>query len=157
MILPELLVQTIPSPSEGTWYLGPLPVRGYALSIILGIVFAIWLGERRWVARGGKAGDVSDLAIWARHVHNLRNSYRQRGLEREVRIYLDPSQLQASGVSINEVLGALGRQNLEVPAGRVERDAREDLVSVTGRITDVKTIIGTFWLDKLHRGDWKLD
>jgi ADP-ribose pyrophosphatase len=26
----------------------------------------------------------------------------------------------------------------------------------TGRITDVKTIIGTFWLDKLQRGDWKL-
>jgi len=27
----------------------------------------------------------------------------------------------------------------------------------SGRITDVKTIIGTFWLDKLRRGDWKLD
>lgn len=27
----------------------------------------------------------------------------------------------------------------------------------TGRITDVKTIIGTFWLDKLRRGDWELD
>ena len=25
----------------------------------------------------------------------------------------------------------------------------------TGRITDVKTIIGTFWLDKLRSGDWK--
>ncbi len=25
-----------------------------------------------------------------------------------------------------------------------------------GRITDVKTIIGTFWLDKLRRNDWKL-
>ena len=27
----------------------------------------------------------------------------------------------------------------------------------TGTITDVKTIIGTFWLDKLRRNDWKLD
>jgi ADP-ribose pyrophosphatase len=25
-----------------------------------------------------------------------------------------------------------------------------------GKITDVKTIIGTFWLDKLRAGDWKL-
>ena len=58
------------------------------------------------------------------------------GLEREVRIYLDPGQLQAFGVSINEVLGALQRQNLEVPAGRVERGTREDLVRVTGRITE---------------------
>jgi prolipoprotein diacylglyceryl transferase len=63
-LLPQILVQSIPSPSQGTWYLGPLPIRGYALSIILGIVVAIWIGERRWVARGGRAGDVSDLAIW---------------------------------------------------------------------------------------------
>ena len=34
-------------------------------AIILGIVAAIWIGERRWVARGGRAGDVQDLAVWA--------------------------------------------------------------------------------------------
>ncbi|WP_395694615.1 prolipoprotein diacylglyceryl transferase [Nocardioides sp.] len=60
-----LTTLSIPSPSSGVWYLGPLPVRGYALAIILGIVAAIWIGERRWVARGGTAGDISDLAIWA--------------------------------------------------------------------------------------------
>jgi prolipoprotein diacylglyceryl transferase len=56
---------SIPSPSSGIWYLGPLPLRGYALAIILGIVAAIWIGERRWVARGGRSGDVQDIAIWA--------------------------------------------------------------------------------------------
>ena len=55
---------SIPSPSEGTWYLGPVPVRGYALSIILGIVVGIVIAERRWVARGGTAGEIQDLAIW---------------------------------------------------------------------------------------------
>jgi prolipoprotein diacylglyceryl transferase len=64
MTLPQIVLQSIPSPSQGTWYLGPLPIRGYALSIILGIVVAIWIGERRWQARGGRAGEVSDLAIW---------------------------------------------------------------------------------------------
>jgi prolipoprotein diacylglyceryl transferase len=54
----------IPSPSNGIWYLGPVPIRGYALSIILGIIVAIWLAERRWVARGGRPGDISDLAVW---------------------------------------------------------------------------------------------
>jgi prolipoprotein diacylglyceryl transferase len=58
-------VLSIPSPSSGVWYLGPVPIRGYALAIILGIVAAIWIGERRWVARGGRPGDVSDLAVWA--------------------------------------------------------------------------------------------
>jgi prolipoprotein diacylglyceryl transferase len=55
----------IPSPSQGVWHLGPVPIRGYALCIILGVVAAIWLGERRWVARGGVRGQVSDIAIWA--------------------------------------------------------------------------------------------
>lgn len=56
---------SIPSPSNGVWHLGPVPLRGYALCIIAGIVLAIWIGERRWVARGGRAGEVSDLAVWA--------------------------------------------------------------------------------------------
>ena len=55
----------IPSPSDGVWELGPLPVRGYALSIIAGIVVAVWLGERRLVARGGRPGQVQDIALWA--------------------------------------------------------------------------------------------
>jgi len=58
-------ILSIPSPGNGIWYLGPLPIRGYALCIIAGILAAIWIGERRWVARGGRSGEVSDLAIWA--------------------------------------------------------------------------------------------
>ena len=60
-----MILASIPSPSQGVWNLGPVPIRGYALSIILGVVVAIWLGEKRWVARGGKPGQVGDIAIWA--------------------------------------------------------------------------------------------
>ena len=56
---------TIPSPHDGVWNLGPVPIRGYALCIIVGIIVAIWIGERRWVARGGRPGDVQDLSVWA--------------------------------------------------------------------------------------------
>lgn len=66
-LTPETTLVTllsIPSPADGVWNLGPVPIRGYALCIILGIVLAIWIGERRWVARGGRPGEVSDLAIW---------------------------------------------------------------------------------------------
>jgi prolipoprotein diacylglyceryl transferase len=62
---PALVPLVIPSPNDGVWNLGPLPIRAYALCIILGIVAAIWIGERRWVARGGRPGEVSDLALWA--------------------------------------------------------------------------------------------
>ena len=56
---------SIPSPSQGVWYLGPFPLRAYALCILAGIAAAVWLGERRWVARGGEPGQVSDVALWA--------------------------------------------------------------------------------------------
>lgn len=55
----------IPSPDQGVWNLGPLPIRAYAMFIILGIVVAVWLGNRRYVARGGQPGTITDLAIWA--------------------------------------------------------------------------------------------
>jgi HAE1 family hydrophobic/amphiphilic exporter-1 len=58
------------------------------------------------------------------------------GLEREIRVNVIPARLQALGVTVPEVMGALSRQNMEVPAGRVESGTREQLVRVTGRITD---------------------
>ncbi|MEP0547566.1 MAG: efflux RND transporter permease subunit [Rhodothermales bacterium] len=58
------------------------------------------------------------------------------GLAREIRVNVDPARLQARGVSVNEVIGALQTQNLEVPAGRVERGTGEQLVRVVGRIVD---------------------
>jgi prolipoprotein diacylglyceryl transferase len=59
------LLASIPSPSQGTWNLGPLPLRAYALLIIAGIIVAIVVGSRRYVARGGSAGVIGDIALWA--------------------------------------------------------------------------------------------
>ena len=39
-------------------------VCAYALAIILGIVVAIAITDRRWVARGGSPGVVADVAVW---------------------------------------------------------------------------------------------
>ncbi|HEX5017161.1 MAG TPA: prolipoprotein diacylglyceryl transferase family protein, partial [Actinomycetes bacterium] len=55
----------IPSPSSGVWELGGIPIRGYALCIIVGIALAIWIGERRFRARGGLPGTVMDVSVWA--------------------------------------------------------------------------------------------
>ena len=55
----------IPSPSQGVWNLGPVPLRAYALLIIAGIVIAVWCGGKRYVARGGTTGTITDIAIWA--------------------------------------------------------------------------------------------
>ena len=45
----------LPSPSQGVWHLGPFPIRGYALCIILGVV----------VASGSASGDGSPAAAYA--------------------------------------------------------------------------------------------
>ena len=55
----------LPSPSTGVWQIGPFPLRAYALCIIAGVVAAVVIGERRWVARGGAQGVVTDVATIA--------------------------------------------------------------------------------------------
>ncbi len=55
----------IPSPSRGVLEIGPVPLRAYAFCIILGVVVAVWLGSKRWVARGGGKHTVGDIAVWA--------------------------------------------------------------------------------------------
>ncbi|ARP69744.1 prolipoprotein diacylglyceryl transferase [Streptomyces pluripotens] len=55
----------IPSPSRGVLYLGPIPLRGYAFCIIIGVFIAVWVSNKRWIARGGQSGTVADIAVWA--------------------------------------------------------------------------------------------
>jgi len=59
------VLAAIPSPTQGVWELGPLPIRAYALCIVAGIIAAVLITEKRWVARGGAPGDVLDIAVWA--------------------------------------------------------------------------------------------
>ncbi|MDU3134867.1 MAG: prolipoprotein diacylglyceryl transferase [Winkia neuii] len=55
----------IPSPSQGVWHLGPIPVRAYALAILAGIVVAFIIGKRRYKDRGGDPDLVLDTGLWA--------------------------------------------------------------------------------------------
>ncbi|BAC18800.1 putative prolipoprotein diacylglyceryl transferase [Corynebacterium efficiens YS-314] len=60
-----MTLAAIPSPPQGVWYLGPLPIRAYAMCIIAGIIVAIWLTRKRYAARGGNPEVVLDAAIVA--------------------------------------------------------------------------------------------
>ncbi|WP_380175710.1 prolipoprotein diacylglyceryl transferase [Kineococcus sp. DHX-1] len=55
----------IPSPTVAVWHLGPVPVRAYALCIVLGIVLGVVIAERRWRAKGGREDFILDVAVWA--------------------------------------------------------------------------------------------
>ncbi|MBA2416627.1 MAG: prolipoprotein diacylglyceryl transferase [Geodermatophilaceae bacterium] len=60
-----MILAAIPSPTQGVWQIGPVPIRAYALCIIVGIGVAVWIAERRYVARGGRRGDITDIAVTA--------------------------------------------------------------------------------------------
>jgi prolipoprotein diacylglyceryl transferase len=60
-----MIFASIPSPDSGVWTIGPVPLRAYALLIITGIVVAVWVGSKRYVARGGAPGTIADIAVWA--------------------------------------------------------------------------------------------
>jgi prolipoprotein diacylglyceryl transferase len=65
-LLPAVIIPaSIPSPSQGVWHLGPLPLRAYAICILIGIFAGYWLGRKRWVARGGSAELIGDVMMWA--------------------------------------------------------------------------------------------
>ncbi|MGQ0841375.1 prolipoprotein diacylglyceryl transferase [Actinokineospora sp.] len=110
---------SIPSPDRGVWQLDlgfiTLPLRAYALCIIAGIVVAIWWGERRLIARGGAAGTVIDVAVWAvpfglvggRLYHVATDYYRYFG---EGKNPLDALRIWDGGLGIwgAIALGAVG-------------------------------------------------
>ena len=54
---------SIPCPPGSVWYLGPLPLRAYALAILLGIVVAAVIFQRRYERRGGTRDQARDLVL----------------------------------------------------------------------------------------------
>ena len=54
-----------PSPTISAFQLGPLTIRFYALAILAGIVFGVWLTARRLRLRGGTTAQTLDIVTWA--------------------------------------------------------------------------------------------
>ncbi len=59
------MLLSIPSPSSSVWYVGPFPLRAYALCIVAGIVVAMVIANRRWRARGGSAENLETVLVAA--------------------------------------------------------------------------------------------
>lgn len=59
------------------------------------------------------------------------------GQKREIQVAIDKDRLNAYGLSINAVVGALQRANLNVPAGRITEGAREYSVRLLGEFKSI--------------------
>ncbi|MCC6746791.1 MAG: efflux RND transporter permease subunit [Deltaproteobacteria bacterium] len=61
-------------------------------------------------------------------------------LERNVRLWLDANRLNERGLTVTDVTTALRREHVELPAGRLETDAREVNVRVLGEALDLDAL-----------------
>src|SRR5215208_1970742 len=59
-------------------------------------------------------------------------------VERELTVELKPQQMQATGVSVGQVVQALQLQNLAAPVGRVTGDLKERSIRLKGRLENVQ-------------------
>lgn len=53
----------IPSPSISQFSLGFVNIKFYALSILAGILIAMWITTRRWKRLGGDFNQILDLVL----------------------------------------------------------------------------------------------
>jgi len=61
-------------------------------------------------------------------------------LSRNVRVWLDSSKLDEKGLTVQDVITALQREHIELPAGRLETSGREVNVRVLGEAVDLETL-----------------
>jgi len=59
---------------------------------------------------------------------------------RNVRVWLDAAQLDEKGLAVSDVILALQREHIELPAGRLETPGREVNVRVLGEAVDLETL-----------------
>jgi len=57
------------------------------------------------------------------------------GLEREIKVELNRSRLEGLGISVNQITGAIGASNLNLPGGRLKFGQNDFLVRTTGQFT----------------------
>jgi multidrug efflux pump len=61
-------------------------------------------------------------------------------VERNVRLWVDAIRLDERGLTVRDVIAALQRQHVDVPAGRLDTEGREISVRVLGEALDLETL-----------------
>jgi HAE1 family hydrophobic/amphiphilic exporter-1 len=57
---------------------------------------------------------------------------------REIRVWIDPLRLSGYGLSVDDVLGALQQEHVELPGGRIETAQQEYTIKTKGKLTSAE-------------------
>lgn len=89
----------------------------------------------------------NDIADRLQRVDGVAASYATGGTYREIQIVLDPVKLYNTGISIDQISGALQAQNVNYPLGNVETDKRVYILRTIGEFKDLneirRTVVGS--------------
>jgi prolipoprotein diacylglyceryl transferase len=55
---------SIPSPDQGVFHVGPVPLHLYGLTLAVGVIAATYVAEARWKRMGHDPREVSSIAVW---------------------------------------------------------------------------------------------
>ncbi len=95
------------------------------------------------------AGDVDeetlktlaeDLGEEVTRVPGVLDTRISGGLTREIRVQVDPRRLASYGLSLDDIIGALGNENVNIPGGDVSSGNTSFLLRVPGDFTTVADI-----------------
>ncbi len=88
----------------------------------------------------------NDIADRLQRVGGVAASYATGGTFREIQIILDPLKLYNTGLTVDQITGALRAQNVNYPLGNVESGKRVYILRTIGQFKDLdeirRTVIG---------------
>ena len=101
-----------------------------------------------WVALSGTKGQQEISEYAKNHLRDKFLTVEGNGdvmmggyLQRNVRIWIDPAKLEAYRIGADDVVNAIQRQHVEVPAGRLEGSMREANVRIDGEALNVNQML----------------
>ena len=97
------------------------------------------------VIRGGNPRDVEKyvtdtLSNKVTAIKGVASVNTFGGMQRAVRIAMDPDLMAAYGVTINDVVSAIATRNLNVPGGKIETNINSENVRFVGEFKNVEEI-----------------
>jgi len=81
-----------------------------------------------------------DVAAKLERIDGIASSNVAGGLKREIHVALDPAKVEAYGLDVSAVLGAIHQENLHEPGGAVEQGSMSFSIQTRGKYRSVREI-----------------
>jgi HAE1 family hydrophobic/amphiphilic exporter-1 len=81
-----------------------------------------------------------DIKPRLERLHGIATAEVAGGLEREIHVVLDPARLEALALDVNTVVGAIYRENTQVPGGSIEQGSLDFTIKTYGKYQSLKEI-----------------